>query len=72
MLLTDRDAVTAALTDPTLDSNLRALIGLRVWTPRRWSRRTTCGNNQKIVIHSPTARQIGEAATGPAQRHADH
>ena len=26
--LTDRDAVTAALTDPTLDPDLRALIGL--------------------------------------------
>ncbi len=31
MLLTDRDAVTAALTDPTLDPILRALISLRVW-----------------------------------------
>lgn len=29
--LTDRDAVTAALTDPALDPELRALIGLRVW-----------------------------------------
>jgi len=29
--LTDRDAVTAALTDPALDADLRALIGLRVW-----------------------------------------
>ncbi|RYD39093.1 MAG: hypothetical protein EOP85_16555 [Verrucomicrobiaceae bacterium] len=29
--LTDRDAVTAALTDPALDAPLRALIGLRVW-----------------------------------------
>lgn len=29
--LTDRDVVTAALTDPTLDPALRALIGLRVW-----------------------------------------
>ncbi len=29
--LTDRDAVTAALTDPTLDPDLRALIGLRAW-----------------------------------------
>ncbi len=29
--LTDRAAVTAALTDPTLDPELRALIGLRAW-----------------------------------------
>lgn len=29
--LTDRDAVTAALTNPALDADLRALIGLRVW-----------------------------------------
>ena len=29
--ITDRDAVTAALADPTLDPALRALIGLRVW-----------------------------------------
>lgn len=29
--LTDRDAVTAALTDPALDPILRALIGLRAW-----------------------------------------
>lgn len=29
--LNDRDAVTAALTDPTIDPALRALIGLRVW-----------------------------------------
>lgn len=29
--LNDRDAVTAALTDPGLDPHLRALIGLRAW-----------------------------------------
>lgn len=29
--LTDRDSVTAALTDPGLDPHLRALIGLRAW-----------------------------------------
>lgn len=29
--LTDRAAVKAALTDPTLDPELRALIGLRAW-----------------------------------------
>lgn len=29
--LTDREAVTAALTDPKLDPNLRVLIGLRAW-----------------------------------------
>ena len=30
--ITDRDALTAALTDdPTLDADLRALLGLRAW-----------------------------------------
>jgi hypothetical protein len=29
--LTDREAVTAALTNRDLDANLRALIGLRAW-----------------------------------------
>lgn len=29
--LTDRESVTAALTDPKLDPHLRALIGLRAW-----------------------------------------
>jgi hypothetical protein len=29
--LTDRDAITAALTDLTLDPDIRALIGLRAW-----------------------------------------
>lgn len=29
--LSDREAVTAALTDESLDPNLRALIGLRAW-----------------------------------------
>lgn len=29
--LTDRAAVTAALTDPDIDPELRALIGLRAW-----------------------------------------
>jgi len=29
--LNDRDAVTATLTDLTLDATLRALVGLRVW-----------------------------------------
>ena len=29
--LTDRTAITATLTDPTIDPELRALIGLRAW-----------------------------------------
>jgi len=29
--LTDRAAITATLTDPTIDPELRALIGLRAW-----------------------------------------
>ena len=53
--LTDRDAVTAALTDPALDPALRALIGLRVWqvdTERRHPLKDTL----QIVVVQPGDR----------------
>jgi hypothetical protein len=50
--LTDRDAVTAALTDPTLDPNLRALIGLRAWQLDT-DRETPLGDTLQIVVIQP-------------------
>ncbi|WP_292046068.1 MULTISPECIES: hypothetical protein [unclassified Brevundimonas] len=51
--LTDRDAVTAALTDPTLDPALRALIGLRVWQVDT-DRRRPLGEILQIVVIQPS------------------
>lgn len=51
--LTDRDAVTAALTDPTLDPALRALIGLRVWQVDT-DRRRPLGETLQIVVIQPS------------------
>ncbi len=51
--LTDRDAVTAALTDPTLDPTLRALIGLRVWQVDT-DRRRPLGEILQIVVVQPS------------------
>lgn len=50
--LTDRDAVTAALTDTTLDPTLRALIGLRVWQVDT-DRRLPLGDVLQIVVIDP-------------------
>lgn len=50
--LTDRDAVTAALTDPTLDVQLRAIIGLRVWQVDT-DRRRPLGEILQIVVVQP-------------------
>lgn len=51
--ITDRDAVTAALTDPTLDPALRALIGLRVWQVDT-DRRRPLGETLQIVVVQPS------------------
>lgn len=51
--LTNRDAVTAALTDPTLDADLRALIGLRVWQVDT-DRRRPLGEILQIVVIQPS------------------
>lgn len=50
--LTDRDAVTTALTDTTLDPVLRALIGLRVWQVDT-DRRRPLGEILQIVVVQP-------------------
>lgn len=49
--LTDRDAVTAALTDPTLDPVLRALIGLRVWQIDTDRNHSLSDVLQIVVVH---------------------
>lgn len=51
--LTDRDAVTAALTDHSLDPALRALIGLRVWQVDT-DRRRPLGEILQIVVIQPS------------------
>ena len=50
--LTDRDAVTAALTDTTLDADLRALIGLRVWQVDT-DRRRPLGEVLQLIVVQP-------------------
>jgi hypothetical protein len=50
--LTDRDAVTAALADTTLDPELRALIGVRVWQVDT-DRRRPLGEVLQIVAIQP-------------------
>lgn len=50
--ITDRDAVTAALTNQQLDPNLRALIGLRVWQVDT-DRRQPLGEILQIVVVQP-------------------
>lgn len=64
--LTDRDAVTAALTDTTLDPNLRALIGLRAWQVDT-DRRQPLGEVLQIVVVQPgdSSEAIHEAVGFP-------
>jgi len=62
--LTDRDAVTVALTDPNLDPSLRALIGLRVWqidTDRNYS---LCDFVQIVVVHPGDPPEVILEAVG--------
>ncbi len=62
--LTDRDAVTAALTDPTLDPDIRALIGLRAWQLDD-DRSRPLGEIVKIVVVQPgDSPQVINAAVG--------
>ncbi|MND45336.1 hypothetical protein D3C80_361930 [compost metagenome] len=64
--LTDRDAVTAALTDPSLDPDLRAPIGLRVWQVDT-DRRRPLGEILQIVVVQPgdPAEVIHDAVSYP-------
>ncbi|MBK6025482.1 hypothetical protein QOZ96_002062 [Brevundimonas nasdae] len=62
--LNDRDAVTAALTDPSLDPTLRALIGLRVWQVDT-DRRRPLGEILQIVVVQPSdPPEVIHAAVG--------
>lgn len=62
--LTDRDAVTAALTDPTLDPVLRALIGLRVWQVDIDRRQPLGEILQIVVVHPGDSSEIIHDAVG--------
>ncbi len=64
--LTDRDAVTAALTDTSLDADLRCLIGLRIWQLDE-DRSRPLGEFLQIVVVQPgdTPEVIHEAVGYP-------
>lgn len=62
--LTDRDAVTAALTDPTLDPGLRALIALRVWQVDGDRRRPLADVLQVVVVQPGDPPEAIHAAVG--------
>ena len=62
--LTDRDAVTAALTDPTLDVQLRAIIGLRVWQVDTDRRRPLDEILQIVVVQPGDEPEIVHEAVG--------
>jgi len=62
--LTDRDAVTAALTDPSLDSDLRALIGLRVWQVDTDRRRPLKDILQIVVVQPGDPAEVIHDAVG--------
>lgn len=62
--LTDRDAVTAALTDLSLDPTLRALIGLRVWQVDTDRRRPLGEILQILVVQPSDLPEVIHAAVG--------
>lgn len=64
--LTDRAAVKAALTDPDIDPELRALLGLRVWQLDD-ARHQPLGETVQFVVVQPgdTADTIHEAVGFP-------
>lgn len=62
--LNDRDAVTAALTDPTLDPDLRALIGLRVWQVDTDRRRPLSEVLQIVAVQPGDTSEAIHAAVG--------
>ncbi|TXI83081.1 MAG: hypothetical protein E6Q40_11630 [Cupriavidus sp.] len=62
--LKDRDAVTAALTDPTLDPTLRALIGLRVWQVDTDRHQPLSDVLQIVVVQPGDASEVIHEAVG--------
>jgi hypothetical protein len=64
LILTDRDAVTTALTNATLDPALRALIGLRVWQVDTDRRRPLGETLQIVVVHPGDPHELIHEAVG--------
>lgn len=62
--LTDREVVTAALTDPTIDAELRALIGLRVWQVDTDRRRPLQDTLQIVVVQPGDPPDVIHEAVG--------
>lgn len=62
--LTDRDAVTAALTDPKLAPDLRALIGLRAWQLDVERDRPLGDIIQFVVVQPGDASEVFHRAVG--------
>lgn len=62
--LNDRDAVAAALTDPTIDPALRALIGLRVWQVDTDRRRPLGEVLQILAVQPGDTSEAIHAAVG--------
>ena len=62
--LNDRDAVAAALADPTIDPALRALIGLRVWQVDTDRRRPLGEVLQILAVQPGDTSEAIHAAVG--------
>ena len=62
--LTDRAAITATLTDPTIDPELRALIGLRAWQLDDVRHQPLGETVQFIVIHPGDPPEVIHDAVG--------
>lgn len=62
--LDSRDAVTAVLTDPTLDPALRAQIALRVWQVDTDRRRPLAEVLQVVVVQPGDPPEVIHAAVG--------
>lgn len=62
--LTDRESVTAALTDPKLDPHLRALIGLRAWQLDVERDRPLSDLVQFVVVHPGDTPEVIHEALG--------
>lgn len=64
LAINDRDGVTAALTDRTLDPALRALIGLRVWQVDTDRRRPLADVLHIVVVEPGDPPHAIHAAVG--------
>jgi len=64
LTLKDRDAVTAALTDPKLDPKLRVLIGLRAWQMDDDRARPLSDIVQFVVVQPGDTSEVIHEAVG--------